>query len=185
MKRLWILCVCTLFLLVGCSKQSEKVQTTITQEQAKTIALEHAGLTEEEVTFTKEAMDQEGPKTVYEFEFYFNQTEYEYEIDATTKSILSSNKEEKVVKQQEKTKEETIQQEENTSTNITQEKAIEIAKETIGIGDARVVSVYSEVDDGQEKIKVILQANTMKYEVEIDQTSGAVIEVDQDSIYDD
>lgn len=173
MKQLWVLCICTLVLLVGCSKTNEQAQSKITQEEAKMIVLEHAGLKDENVTFTKEAIDQEGPKTVYEFEFYFNQTEYEYEIDATTKTILSSNKEEKAVKQPEKTQEETIQQEENTSTNITQEKAIEIAEETIGIGDAQVVSVYSEVDDGQEKIKVILQANTMKYEVEIDQTSGA------------
>ena len=56
-------------------------------EQAKSIALAHAGLGTD-VLFTKERQDFEDGRVVYEIEFYAGHVEYEYEIDAVTGTIL-------------------------------------------------------------------------------------------------
>lgn len=66
--------------------QSQPVQY-IGMEQAKSIALAHAGLGAD-VLFTKERQDFENGRVVYEIEFYAGLAEYEYEIDAVTGTIL-------------------------------------------------------------------------------------------------
>lgn len=63
-------------------------------EQAKTIALQHAGLTAEGVVFSKAKLDREDGRLVYEIEFYVTgKSEYEYEIDASTGEILDADRE--------------------------------------------------------------------------------------------
>ena len=58
-------------------------------EDAKAIALEHAGLTEEEVTFIKSDLDKDFDDHNYDIEFYTeDRLEYDYEIDAYTGRIL-------------------------------------------------------------------------------------------------
>lgn len=62
--------------------------TDIGAESAKNIALEHAGLSVENVTFTKAELDWEDGLAVYEIEFISGLTEYEYKINASDGSIL-------------------------------------------------------------------------------------------------
>ena len=61
----------------------------ITLEQAKEIALAHAGFTAPQVRFTVTKPDWENGRQVYEIEFYVDRTEYEYEIDALSGKVLS------------------------------------------------------------------------------------------------
>lgn len=56
--------------------------------QAKSIALEHAGLSESQVMVTKAALDRDDGVMVYEIEFRQGRTEYEYKIDAQSGAIL-------------------------------------------------------------------------------------------------
>ena len=67
------------------------VNTTanISVERAKEIALSHAGLSADQVTFVKVNMDFDDGIQKYEIEFYYNYREYSYEIDANTGNILS------------------------------------------------------------------------------------------------
>ena len=60
----------------------------IGEEQAKTIALGHAGLTAASVTFIKASFDWDNGRAVYDVEFYSGNTEYDYEIDAVTGDIV-------------------------------------------------------------------------------------------------
>jgi len=60
----------------------------IGMDRAKSIALEHAGLTAGQVRFTHTRMGREDGAVVYEIEFRQGRTEYEYEIDAATGRIL-------------------------------------------------------------------------------------------------
>lgn len=60
----------------------------IGMDQAKAIALEHAGLTAAQAAFTHASMDRDHGKMVYELEFRQGRTEYEYKIDAATGRIL-------------------------------------------------------------------------------------------------
>ena len=64
----------------------------ITPEQAQTIALEHAGVTADEVTGLHAVMDIDNGRQEYDVEFRVGHLEYEYEIDAVTGQILSFDK---------------------------------------------------------------------------------------------
>ena len=60
-------------------------------DKAKSIALRHSGVSN--VTFEKAKLDRDDGKTIYEIEFYKDNMEYSYEIDALTGKILDYEKE--------------------------------------------------------------------------------------------
>lgn len=63
--------------------------TAITADKAKEIALNHAGLTADQVTFVRSNLDQDDGRTCYDVEFYTaDYTEYDYEIDANTGDVI-------------------------------------------------------------------------------------------------
>lgn len=61
----------------------------ISLDKAKEIALSNAGLTSSQVTFKRTELDFDNGIQKYEVEFYYNNKEYSYEIDANTGSVLS------------------------------------------------------------------------------------------------
>ena len=66
--------------------------TELTPEQAEAIALEHAGLTAEQVTRLRSERDRERGGLHYDIEFRHDGWEYDYEVDAATGEILSHEK---------------------------------------------------------------------------------------------
>ncbi len=68
--------------------QAQPSAMYIGMDRAKSIALEHAGFTADQVRFTHTRMDRENGAVVYEIEFRQGRTEYEYEIDAATGRVL-------------------------------------------------------------------------------------------------
>ena len=68
-------------------------KAAISSDDAKTAALNHAGLTTAQVTHLKAELDREGGKLVYEIEFKSSGHEYEYVIDAATGAVIKSEKE--------------------------------------------------------------------------------------------
>jgi uncharacterized membrane protein YkoI len=64
----------------------------ITEDQAQAIALEHAGLTEADISHLQVRKDFDDGQQEYNVEFYVDRLEYEYEIDAVTGKILSFDK---------------------------------------------------------------------------------------------
>ncbi|MCD7863684.1 MAG: PepSY domain-containing protein [Lachnospiraceae bacterium] len=65
----------------------------ITSDAAKEIVLTDAGLTADAVTFTKVELDYDDGRIVYDLEFYAENVEYEYEVNANTGAIYSKSKE--------------------------------------------------------------------------------------------
>ena len=63
----------------------------ISVDRAKQIALEDAGLKEEDVKFTTAKFEDDNGRKEYDVEFYSGSLEYEYEIDAMTGEILDSD----------------------------------------------------------------------------------------------
>ncbi|MBE6053898.1 MAG: hypothetical protein E7212_08285 [Clostridium sartagoforme] len=61
----------------------------ISLDKAKEIALSHAGLTSNQVTFKRTELESDDGIQKYEVEFYYNNIEYSYEIDANSGNILS------------------------------------------------------------------------------------------------
>ena len=64
----------------------------ITAEEAKNIALLHTGLTEDKVRKLEVDQDRKRGKIKFEVEFHVEGFEYEYEIDAKSGKILTSEK---------------------------------------------------------------------------------------------
>lgn len=62
-------------------------------DKAKEIAVNHAGLTEAQVQFSKAKLENDDGETEYEVEFFFGNMEYEYSIDAVSGKILEFNSE--------------------------------------------------------------------------------------------
>ena len=60
----------------------------ISEEKAKAIALQKAGLTAEDVTFTKIGLDRDDGVWQYEIEFRQDKTEYETDINAVDGTII-------------------------------------------------------------------------------------------------
>lgn len=73
------------------TNNQNNVNTTanISEERAKEIALSHAGLGSSQVTFKRTELDFDNGIKKYEVEFYYNNREYSYEIDANNGNILS------------------------------------------------------------------------------------------------
>lgn len=67
--------------------------TAVTAEQAKQIALQHAGVAESDTRAMELETDRDHGRTVYEFSWKVGFTEYDYEIDADTGEILSFSQE--------------------------------------------------------------------------------------------
>ena len=64
----------------------------ITEAEAQAIALEHAGLTEADISRLEVRKDFDDGRQEYDVEFHADRLEYEYEIDAVTGKILSFDK---------------------------------------------------------------------------------------------
>ena len=71
--------------------------TDIGSEKAKSIALSDADLSADEVTFTKSSLQTEDGKNIYEVDFYTDEKEYDYEIDAATGAVVAKDEDQKKI----------------------------------------------------------------------------------------
>ena len=106
MTRVFFLLLCTVLVLSGCTAAVDVTTPdpvnramadltrsgSVTQEQAQSMALEHAGLTADQVDrlHTEYEVDDHIPR--YEVQFDYDGWEYDYEIHAETGEILSYDK---------------------------------------------------------------------------------------------
>ena len=78
-KKLLIISIAVILCLAATAIVLYKVlapQPELTEEQALAIALEHAGLTEEQVSYLNAHLDRDDGRWVYEIEFREGRTEY-------------------------------------------------------------------------------------------------------------
>ena len=86
-KAVAMVMVVVMMLALGVTAFAEGVSLTL--EQAKQTALNHAGVKASEATFTKAYRDWDNGREVYEIEFYANNTEYDMDVDVNTGRIMS------------------------------------------------------------------------------------------------
>ena len=148
----------------------------ITADRAKEIALEHAGISASNAVFVKAGLDWDDGRTVYEVEFYANNTEYDYEIDPASGSILSYDQDwddfslAPVVSAG------------TTGEYISVDKAKQIALDHAGISASSATFVFAKMDwdDGRMQYDVEFYANNIEYDYEIDANTGAILSYDHD-----
>ncbi len=139
--------------------------SVITADEAKEIALNHAGISAASASFVKVELDTDDGVKVYEIAFSSGTTEYEYEVNAQTGAILKSSTE-----ALETTKP-------SQGSVITAAKAKEIALNHAGVSadSATFVKVELDTDDGVQVYEVEFCVGATEYDYEINALTGSVI----------
>lgn len=92
-SRIYACILVAVLILAGCTSPAGAVGTNpvtgITREQAEQIALEHAGLTADQVTRLRTEFEIDDGIPRFEVQFRQGRWEYDYEINADTGGILS------------------------------------------------------------------------------------------------
>lgn len=149
----------------------------ITMDEAKQIALKHASVSESTVKFTKTELDTDDGVKIYEIDFRAGNMEYEYDINAKTGKIISSEKD-----AEKSTTAVNSANNGQTSTLIPSSKAVSIALVDAGVKekDAKVEPVDLDAENGVQYYDVKFRAGNVEYEYEINAKTGEVISADKD-----
>ena len=145
----------------------------IGSEKAKSIALNHAGVTSSTAKFVKVECDRDDGRLLYEVEFYAGNKEYDYEILASDGTILSYDADIEGYR---------IPSSTSTGTDIGAEKAKEIALQHAGVSASNAVFVKAERerDDGRLTYDVDFYAGNKEYDYEILAADGTILSYDAD-----
>lgn len=140
----------------------------IGEQAARDAALEHAGLSDSQVTFLKTKLDREDGRQVYEVEFYTQDyKEYDYEIDALTGEVRSYDYDVETYFQ--------TSGNSGTGTELTAEEAKALALAQVpGATESDIIEFKTDRDDGRIEYEGEILYSGMKYEFEIDGYSGAI-----------
>ena len=157
---------------------------SITVEQARQAALDHAGLTASQVTFIRSYLDYDDGRRVYDVEFIVSNgsgyTEYDYEIDANTGLVLSYDRDAEYYRPSTGGN-----QGGSTNTSISLERAREIALQRVpGASASNVYELHLDRDDGRLEYEGKIIYNAMEYDFTIDANTGNIIDWEAESIYD-
>lgn len=164
--------------------QSDRIQPEqngeeqISLEDAKQAALTDAGVSDSDVTYTKEKLDYEDGITVYDIKFFCDNIEYEYEINAVTGGVYSKS----VEMHQTQTGDGSDKHTGASETYIGTESAKSIALNHAGFSDADVSRLKSEfdIDNGQAVYEVEFDKDGREYDYTINAIDGSIIEYDVD-----
>ena len=147
----------------------------ISEADAESIALTDAGVSEADTVYLHTHLDRDDGRQVYDVEFYAGNTEYDYEIDASSGAILSVDND--------------IENYDGSGAAaassgevITPEEAANIALTDAGVSEADTLYLYTELDrdDGRQVYDVEFYAGNTEYDYEIDANSGDIRSVDND-----
>ena len=150
-------------------QQTQSAASTITRQQAQTIALQDAGVSASSAKFIQVKEDYEKGQAVYEVEFYANQTEYDYEIAKSNGAILAKDYDIENWEPSQNTNN-------STSASISLEKAKSIALAKVSGATNSNIRIEQDYDDGMVIYEGEIHYQGMEYEFEINGANGAIIE---------
>ncbi len=158
----------------------------ITAERAKEIALQHASLAATNVTFVHAELDYDDGVQVYDVESYQGNTEYDYEIDAATGTILSCNYDAEAHQPAAQQNDPAATPSSTVQTPIAPNNAayigvdcaknIAVSHAGIALADAAFQKAKLENDDGRAEYEIEFYKDGIEYEYTIDAVSGTVLE---------
>ncbi len=163
---------------------------TITSDQAKQIAVQDAGFKTTGVNFVKTEYGFDDGVAEYEIDFYHGNTKYEYDIDATTGAIRSSDQEYEAIlppatantAPKAKTVTTAKTGAANVSKEITSDQALKIATDHAGVDqkDISFPKVKKDFDDGKQVYEVEFNVGFTEYSYDVDAATGAVVDFEID-----
>ena len=163
------------------TNQNLPTQNTISSDEAKQIALQHANLSDNQVTFIKVSQDYDDGINKYEIEFYYNNTEYDYEINAYSGEILKFDYDAEYYNPSNN-----IPYSNNqnlpTQNTISSDEAKQIALQHANLTDNQVtfIKVSQDYDDGIHIYEVEFHYNNREYNYDINAINGTILSYEQD-----
>ena len=149
----------------------------LSSDRAKEIALNDAGVAAADAVFLKVRLDWDDGRAEYDLEFYAGSTEYDYEIDALSGAIRSSDRD--------------CDDFDLPSSGaggagseavITADRAKQIALDRAPAG-VTVVKCKLDRDDGRLVYEIELRGNSVEYECDVNAVTGVILDWEVD--YDD
>lgn len=150
----------------------------VSPDGAKAAALKDAGLSESDVTFKKAELDYDHGTQVYDIEFYISDIEYEYEIDASSGTVLKKNIEQFQI--QTNPTNSAINSSNNNYIGVDRAKEIALNHAQLNESDVQFVKAKLENDDGGVEYEIEFYSGRTEYDYTIDAVSGNIIEYDVD-----
>ena len=155
---------------VNQGENNQNTTVSMSEEEARNIALQRVGKTQDEVTFTRVRIDRENGITVYDVYFYDTEKEYELSIDVETKEVVSY-------------KEDYLSNGNTTTTTeyIGAEKAREIVLEHAGLSsnDVRFSKVELDVDYQIATYEIEFYYDYYEYDYEVDAVTGEILKYER------
>ncbi len=148
---------------------------SIDEAAAKQIALDHAGVSEGDTAFLMSKSDYDDGVAVYDVEFYVasTNTEYDYEIDATTGEIRSYDYDAENYSGTQST----------TGETKAEAEIRQIALAKVPGATDKDIQLTLDRDDGKLRYEGKIIYDGTEYEFEIDAYSGAILEWDAESVF--
>lgn len=180
-------------MLTGCGSRD------IGKDEATRIALEDAGFTESDVTRLYVSKDRDDGRTIYEVKFTSENTEYDYEVQASDGDIISCDMEETKQNNSQTQQAQQAQTDQQTQTDqqaqsgqnadtsqnngqstsnvqITQDEAVKLALDRVPGATEQDIWIELDYDDGYYKYEGDIIYNQKEYEFEIDANTGTFLE---------
>ena len=153
----------------------------IGENQAREVALSHAGLSADAVTAYQHHMDHEHNTMIYEIEFHCQGFEYDYEIDAYTGAILKHEKDQDddyIPPQTDSSQ----QPSDGSGSYIGEAQAKEIALSHAGVSVEAIYNYEFDLDDDDGIVIYELEFETesCEYEYEIHAVDGSILKYEWD-----
>lgn len=152
--------------------ESIAAATGLSMEEAKQIALEHAGVAADAAAFIKEKKEHDDGIEEYDITFTAENTKYEYEIAVSDGTVLQFS--------QEAVSGGNI----GSATDIGLEEAKQAAFAAAGVSEADAVlsKAGSEYDDGVPVYEIEFVAGNMEYDYTIHAENGTILESDVEQV---
>lgn len=179
-------------LLAGCS-------SSISQEEATTIALEHAGVAKEDAVSLSVQQEYEDGRDIFEVKFSTQDTEYSYDVAqkdgeiinynyGKTGAALSGDDGSSQTGDGQAQEEQAVQEEiDQTQSGIQQAQQEEsaaqsqaLAVEDAGVTECSIHRVELDTEDGRQVYEVEFFAGNTEYDYTIDRETGEILSCDQD-----
>ena len=148
----------------------------IDEKKAIEIVLDDAKLNQDEVTIVKSNLGFDNGVQEYEIEFLKGNKEYDYDVNAKTGEIISSDSEiEDDILVASKIEEAKAGQEVH---KMNREKAIDIAIEDSGLSNKEIsyVEAYKDFDDGVEVYDIEIHTGNKEYSYDINAKTGRIMD---------
>lgn len=156
------------------ANSSDANTTDIGSDEASSIALEAAGFAESDVTNLYVSRDFDDGRVVYEVQFWKDNTEYDYEILASTGEIISYDLDVKNNKNGQGNTQNT--QNGQSNTEITLEEAKQLALDRVPGATEQNMKIELDYDDGYYKYEGEIIYDQKEYDFEIDANTGTFLE---------